>query len=68
LRKLSISASVKKFFLRVSTALSGLIGAFTTTYIQMAAFGQQFFTFRPKCYEPAKTPERNSVENAPFEA
>src|SRR5437879_1135786 len=40
LKKLSISASVRKFFLRVSTALSGLIGAFTTTYIQMAAFGQ----------------------------
>jgi hypothetical protein len=40
LRKLSISASVKKFFLRVSTAFSGLIGAFTTTYIQTARFRQ----------------------------
>jgi hypothetical protein len=40
LKKLSISASVKKFFLRVSTALSGLIGAFTTTYIQTARFRQ----------------------------
>jgi len=36
----SISASVKKFLVRVSTAFSVLIGAFTTTYTQTATFRQ----------------------------